>query len=70
MLGTNFPILAAIVEYGYVLVLQTRKIAYMCENEKEESLIFLKKVDNLALIVSFVYQVFFGLIYWIIAHSL
>ena len=70
MLGTNFPILAAIVEYGYVLVLQTRKIAYMCENEKEESLIFLKKVDNLALIVSFVYQVFLGLIYWIIAHSL
>ena len=70
MLGTNFPILAAIVEYGYVLILQTRKIESMCGLEEVDGLNYLKKVDNFALIVSFVYQIFFGLIYWIIAHSL
>ena len=70
MLGTNFPILAAIVEYGYVLVLQSRKIASMCGNEEVDGLIYLKKVDNFAFILSFVYQIFFVCIYWIIAHSL
>ena len=70
MLGTNFPILAAIVEYGYVLVLQTRKIASMCGNEEVDGLIYLKKVDNFAFLLSFVYQIFFVCIYWIIAHSL
>ena len=70
MLGTNFPILAAIVEYGYVLILQTRKIASLYGKDLDDYNDYLKKVDTIALIVSFIYQILFVCIYWIIAHSL
>ena len=71
MLGTNFPILAAIVEYGVVLILQTRKIACsMFPKDQEDQAKLLRKIDNIALITSFIYQIIFSILYWIIAHAL
>ena len=70
MLGTNFPILAAIVEYGYIMILQNRKIEHLQRKELDNFNQHLKRIDNLALFTSFIYQILFVSFYWIIAFSL
>ena len=71
MLGTNFPILAAIVEYGLVMILQNKKVSCsMLGKDPEDFNNNLKKIDNFAFIISFIYQIVFSIVYWVIAHSL
>ena len=70
MLGTNFPILAAIVEYACLLLLQSRKVTDLQGKLLDNFNQHLKKIDNIALIISFAYQIIFTFLYWVIAKSL
>ena len=60
MLGSQFPIELALVEYGLILFL--KKIA---KKSKDENLI--KRLDFGTMIFSFFFFVIFAAIYWIIA---
>ena len=70
MLGTNFPILAAIVEYACLLLLQARKVTALQGKLLDNFNQHLKKIDNIAFIISFAYQIIFTFLYWVIAKSL
>ena len=59
MIGSHFPILLALVEYGFILLL---KKLDMKSNDR-----IIRKVDFLTMIVSFFLFVTFALIYWIMA---
>ena len=59
MIGSHFPILLALIEYGFILLL--KKLDKRSNDE------IIKKIDYLTMIVSFFLFVAFVLLYWIIA---
>ena len=61
MLGTQFPILLALFEYGFVLYL--KKIAKQDEPNLDDKI---KWLDFITMIISFVYFITFASMYWII----
>ena len=66
MLGTQFPILAALLEYGFVLYL--KKIVKI--PDQNEMKIFeekIRKLDLATMIFSFCSFVMFASIYWIVS---
>ena len=66
MLGSQFPILLALLEYGFVL--SYKKIAKIeDENEAKNLDEKMRKLDLVTMIVSFCYFVIFTSIYWIVA---
>ena len=66
MLGSQFPILLALLEYGFVLCY--KKIAKIeDENEAKNLDEKMRKLDLVTMIVSFCYFVIFTSIYWIVA---
>ena len=70
LLGTSFPILAAIIEYAYIMSLQNKKSSKMWGKELEDHSEYLKKVDQIAFLSASIYLLIFFLIYWLIALSL
>ena len=70
LLGTSFPILAAIVEYAYIMFIQNRKNSKIFGKEKEDHLEYLNKVDKIAFISASIYLLIFFLTYWLIALTL
>ena len=68
MIGTQFPILLALCEYGFILY--WKKIARKSGNQndvesKEKLDEQIKSLDFAMLIFSFVYFIIFAIIYWI-----
>ena len=68
MIGTQFPILLALCEYGFILY--WKKIARKSGNQndvesKEKLDEQIKSLDFAMLIFSFVYFILFAIIYWI-----
>ena len=68
MIGTQFPILLALCEYGFILY--WKKIAKKSGNQndiesKEKLDEHVKCLDFAMLIFSFVYFIIFAIIYWI-----
>ena len=59
MIGTQIPILLALVEYGFILHL--KKISKQNLDDK------IKKLDYATMIISFIYFIVFTTIYWIVA---
>ena len=73
ILGTQFPILLAFFEYGYVLYLKKVETKVREQNQgmnpsdPEPTLDDkIKKMDFTTMIISFVFYVIFASIYWII----
>ena len=69
MLGTQFPILVALFEYGVVLYL--KKVVKI--SNQYEANIFDEKIkilDMTTMIFNFCFFVIFALIYWIVALTL
>ena len=69
MLGTQFPILLALIEYGFVLY--TKKVMRVSDendtNDYEEKI---KKLDLVTMLVSFGCFIMFSSIYCIVALNL
>ena len=59
MIGTQIPILLALVEYGFILHL--KKISKHNLDDK------IKTLDYATMIISFIYFIVFTTIYWIVA---
>ena len=70
LLGTSFPILAAIMEYAYIMNLQNKMRPMSYGKELEDHLGYLKKVDKVAFISCSVYLLIFFLVYWSVALAL
>ena len=68
MIGSQFPILLALLEYGFILYLK-KVVKTLDENEKQ---IFDKRIKTLdmgSMIFSFCCFMIFAIIYWIIAMT-
>ena len=74
ILGSQFPILLALVEYGFILYL--KRTAMESENQtkdqndmksKEEEKI--KRIDFITLVFSFTFFVTFTIFYWTLLHQ-
>ena len=69
MLGTQFPILLALFEYGFVLYL--KKVAKVSDQNQTTSFgAKIKMLDLVTMLVSFCCFIMFTLIYWIVAMNL
>ena len=69
MIGTQFPILLALLEYGFVLCY--KKIATIeDENEAKNLDKKMRNLDIVTMIVSFCCFMIFASIYWIVALTL
>ena len=66
MFGTQFPILVALLEYGFVLLLK-KVIKLSDENETKIFEEKIKKLDLATMIFSFCSFMIFASIYWIVA---
>ena len=69
MIGSQFPILLALLEYGFVLYL--KKVVKLSNLDKAK--IFdekIKMLDMATMIFNFCFFVIFTLIYWIVALNL
>ena len=66
--GTQFPILVALLEYGFVLLLK-KVIKLSDENETKIFEEKIKKLDLATLIFSFFSFMIFASIYWIVAFT-
>ena len=66
MLGTQFPILLALFEYGFVLYLK-KVVKVLDENETISFNEKIKMLDLVTMIVSFCCFMMFASIYWIVA---
>ena len=66
MFGTQFPILVALLEYGFVLLLK-KVIKLSDENETKIFEENIKKLDLATMIFSFSSFMIFASIYWIVA---
>ena len=66
MLGTQFPILVALLEYGFVLLLK-KVIKLSDENETKIFEENIKKLDLATMIFSFCSFMIFASIYWFVA---
>ena len=66
MIGTQFPILLALCEYGFILYWKKIERKSGNQNESKEKLDEqIKSLDFAMLIFSFVYFIIFAIIYWI-----
>ena len=66
MLGTQFPILLALFEYGFVLYL--KKVAKVSDQNQTTSFgAKIKMLDLVTMLVSFCCFIMFASIYWIVA---
>ena len=68
MFGTQFPILIALLEYGFVLLLK-KVIKLSDENETKIFEEKITKLDLATLIFSFFSFMIFASIYWIVAFT-
>ena len=68
MFGTQFPILIALLEYGFVLLLK-KVIKLSDENETKIFEEKITKLDLATLIFSFFTFMIFASIYWIVAFT-
>ena len=59
MIGTQIPILLALLEYGFILHMKK-----MSKNNLDESI---KKLDYVTMIFSFIYFIIFAISYFIVA---
>ena len=69
MLGSQFPILLALLEYGFVLYLKKGVKVF----NQDEAKIFdekIKMLDMATMMFNFCFFVIFALIYWIVAFTL
>ena len=69
MIGSQFPILLALLEYGFVLYL--KKVVKVFN--QDEAKIFdekIKTLDMATMIFNFCFFVIFAIIYWIVALNL
>ena len=69
MLGTQFPILLALLEYGFVLCYK-KVVKIADKNEAKNLEEKIRKLDLVTMIVSFCVFMMFALIYWIVALTL
>ena len=74
MIGTQFPILLALVEYGFILYLKKISMKFEDTNEmlelgkpKQKLDDKIKMLDFATMIISFIYFTTFAVIYWIVA---
>ena len=74
MIGTQAPILLALVEYGFILFLkknsykvEDKKESLNTETQKQNLDAKIKKLDFATMIISFLYFVIFSIVYWIFA---
>ena len=66
MFGTQYPILVALIEYGFILFL--KKVAKLSdENEKKIFEENIKMLDLATMIFSFCSFMMFASVYWIVA---
>ena len=66
MFGTQYPILVALLEYGFILLL--KKVAKLSdENEKKIFEENIKKLDLVTMIFSLCSFMMFASVYWIVA---
>ena len=66
MLGTHFPILLALFEYGFLLCY--KKIVKIADQNEAKNLEEkIRKLDLVTMIVSFCFFMMFASIYWIVA---
>ena len=69
MFGTQFPILVALLEYGFVLLLK-KVVKLSDENEKKIFEKNIKMLDLTTMMFSFCSFMMFASIYWIVALTL
>ena len=76
MIGTQIPILLALVEYGFILYLKKISMKFKDTNEmlelgkpKQNLDEKIKMLDFATMIVSFIYFTTFAVIYWIVANN-
>ena len=74
MIGTQVPILLALVEYGFILYLKKTSKTFEDKNKnlevgdpKENLDDNIKKLDFVTMIISFFYLTTFSVVYWIVA---
>ena len=76
MIGTQIPILLALVEYGFILYL--KKISKKCDDKtvmlelgkpKQNLDEKIKKLDFATMIFSFIFFIIFATVYWIVARN-
>ena len=74
MIGTQIPILLALVEYGFILYLKKISMKFEDTNEmlelgkpKQKLDDKIKMLDFATMIISFIYFTTFAVIYWIVA---
>ena len=68
MFGSQFPILLALVEYGFILYLK-KVVKTLDENEKQIFDKRIKILDMGSMIFSFCCFMIFAIIYWIVAMT-
>ena len=73
ILGTQAPILLALFEYGFILLLKkVAKKKTTEENQDETELEMddkIKKLDFATMIFSFIFFIIFATVYWIVARN-
>ena len=74
MIGTQIPILLALVQYGFILYLKKISMKFEDTNEmlelgkpKQKLDDKIKMLDFATMIISFIYFTTFAVIYWIVA---
>ena len=74
MIGTQVPILLALIEYGFILYQKRTSKTFEDKNEnlemgdlKENLDNNIKKLDFTTMIISFFYLTIFSVVYWIVA---
>ena len=69
MFGSQFPILLALLQYGFVLLLK-KVVKLSDQNEKKKFEEQIKLLDLATMIFSFCCFVMFAFVYWIVALNL
>ena len=74
MIGTQIPILLALVEYGFILYLkkmskkfQNKNVRLELDKPKKNLDDKIKTLDFAIMIISFIYFIMFAAIYWLVA---
>ena len=72
ILGIDFQILAAIIEYSYVILQKRKRVSVMDYDSVEDTDYDskLRMIDRYSLIASFAYFIMFQTIFWLIVFSI
>ena len=72
ILGIDFQILAAIIEYSYVILQKRKRVSVRFSNPVEDTNheSKLRMIDRFALIASFAYFITFQAIFWLVVFSI